>query len=153
LDSKYDHDKCIRCGIKCTYYLCNDCAKKANAEVIHTTVEIPPDLYEEWDALYSADTLGENRARGVFLYHGKHFVNIGGLAGTWFEGHEVISAEAWDGPTYGYGDLPRVNGTGGPFHGNCQKFTCRGEAWVMLPNLITRFIRKDEPVYKQVSMF
>jgi hypothetical protein len=152
------HDSCKYCGAKCILNICTDCTQKENGKVVYTEHYIGAELFEKWSALYSGQSLSEgDRAKGVFVYEGKMLVCFGGSSGgkqaPRFDCHEVIPAEMWDGPKLSSAQLTDHNGSGGPFHGNYQLFTCKGNEFVVKPYLVTRFIRNDELVYEQESLF
>lgn len=149
---------CKYCGVEATLYICMACARKENDKVVFTEHYIGAELFEKWSALYSGQSLGEeDRAKGVFVYEGKMLVCFGGASGgkdaPRFDCYEVVPAEMWDGPKLTSLELSPHNGSGGPFHGNYHLFKCRGNEFVVKPYLVTRFIRGDEPVYKQETLF
>ena len=149
---------CNKCGAEATLYICSTCAQKENDKVVFTEHHIGAELFEKWANLNSAQSLGEeDRAKGVFIYEGKMLVCFGGSSGgkqaPRFDCFEVVPAEMWDGPKLSSIELTPHNGSGGPFHGNYHLFKCRGNKFVVKPYLVTRFIRDDEPVLEQGSLF
>lgn len=149
---------CIKCGKPYRWGgLCDECTRAANAAVVYTKVEVPAEQFDSWDGLYSGDTLMENRARGLIHYKNKSYVVTGGVSGRTIQpvliAHEVVPQDSWHGEHYFYSQLIVHNGSGGPFHSNYQRFSAERGMWVILPNQVTEFTRKDEPTYQQASMF
>jgi hypothetical protein len=69
------------------------------------------------------------------------------------DGHEVVPASTWSGSKLSYTDLVLYNGSGGPFHSNCHLFKVGKTEWVILPDKVTHFVKRDEPVFKQANLF
>lgn len=151
-------DSCKECGANASLYLCMECTRKENAKVFLTEHYIGAELFEKWSALYSGQSLGEHdKAKGVFVFEGMMLVCFGGAIGgkqaPRFDCFEVVPAEMWDGPKLTSLELTPHNGSGGPFHGNYHLFSCRGNQFVVKPYRVVRFIRGDEPVLEQGSLF
>lgn len=150
-------DSCSVCGEPDRLGLCTNCAEGENAKVVFTEHYIGAELFEKWANLNSAQHLGEDKARGVFTFEGKMLVCFGGSSGgkaaPRFDCFEIVPAEMWDGPKLSYAELTTHNGSGGPFHQNYHLFKCRSNEFVVKPYLVTRFIRNDDLVLEQGSLF
>lgn len=155
-DSLYK--RCMICGAESITGLCKNCSREANDRVIKTEIELPPDHYAKAEKLVSCALLGEkNRAKGIFRFGNKDYVIIGACFGpketSKLYAHEIIPASLWKGESYTYDQLTFVNGSGGPFHSNRERFTCNGSEWVILPDQQTIFKQKYIRIYKQGSLF
>jgi hypothetical protein len=142
---------CVKCGAENSYGLCMECTRKENDKVVYTRIEIPADLWDEWQHLYSGDTMMENRARGIVDYKRKFYV-VFGTTETELHLHEVVLRQFHDGPTLDYRGCIKTNIGGGPFFGNNHLFKCGRDEWVVQPYKVTIFTRSNEPVYVQGKM-
>lgn len=151
---------CLKCGKPVRWGgLCPECTRAANDAIVETTIEVSPELWDAWEKLYSADTLASsNHARGIIHYRNKTYVNHGMHSGgnslPTIHASECVPQDNFHGhQTYFYNQLEIYNGSGGMFHCNYERFDSERQMWVILPDQVTYFVRKDEPVYQQTSMF
>jgi hypothetical protein len=113
--------------------------------MVYIKIGVPDIIFEELVKSISCQELGDNRARKVHKIDGKYYITSGAIYSgggvslpVELSGHEVVPLELHKGPTYTYEQL-WINGSRGYFHGNNQKFSCRGKEWVVVPYIKVDF--------------
>lgn len=140
-------------------WVCKDCVNKQLEKMEYEEITIPLRQFEEYTEILSCQSMSENKAKGIITIGTRLFIvtgaiSMGGNKG-WQElhGHEVIPFELHDGPTHEYNQLTYVNGSGGYFHSNNQKFSCRGKEYVVKPYLQVKFLPGEDNRVTQESLF
>jgi hypothetical protein len=147
------------------FNICDDCINIQRSKwVEHGPLTLPGAKWDELCGMYSADTLTKDKARGIFEWDGKLFLNHGGgFAKKNWDGKggartgkifctEVVHEEHHEGPKLTYGELDLANGNG-PWHTNNQIVHCRGKTYVSQPYQGYYFVPDDKPDMEQGALF
>jgi len=151
---------CPICEVKTSCgFLCDDCAKEQADKMVMHEFTISLDKYDEYAKLVSCAHMIDNKAKGVIQYKGKLYVITGAIgAGSnkrdcSLHAHEVVPLEHHEGPTYTYAQCGNVNGSGGYFHSNNQRFSCKGKKYVVVPYVEVIFLPNNDPILVQEALF